>query len=146
MWMPTTDAIAGGKSTASLAAQGALADGQVPLAISGRIDPALPYAWAGAAFMPGAQPMQPADLSAAKRVSFKVRGDGGTYRVMMMSQGVNMPGISSFKTGPEWTEVSIPFSAFAGIDPAAVTMLGFSAGPKGGDYRFEIADVRLLAN
>ncbi|WP_020655857.1 CIA30 family protein [Massilia niastensis] len=143
-WMPSTDAIAGGHSTTSLAAQPALADGQVPLAISGRIMSGLSYAWAGAAFMTGAQPMQPADLSAAKLVRFKVRGDGRAYRVMMMSQGVAIPGSAPFQAGPEWTEVTVPFSAFAGIDPAAVTMIGFYAGPQAGDYRFEIADVRLL--
>jgi hypothetical protein len=38
----------------------------------------------------------------------------------------------------------VPFGELKGIDPAAVTMLGFNAGPQPGDYRFEIADVRLL--
>jgi hypothetical protein len=38
----------------------------------------------------------------------------------------------------------MPLSDFAGIDPAALTMIGFNAGPKPGAYRFEIADVRLL--
>ncbi|MEH6436346.1 CIA30 family protein [Massilia sp. DD77] len=143
-WMPTTDAVAGGKSTTTLAAQPALGDGQVPLAISGSIAPDLPYAWAGAAFMPGERPMQAVDLSAARLVRFKVRGDGGTYRAMMMAQGVAMPGYASFTAGTEWAEVSIPFSAFRGIDPAQATMIGFTAGPKAGAYRFEIADVRLL--
>jgi len=143
-WMPTVDAIAGGKSTTTLAAQPALGDGQVPLAISGTISADLPYAWAGAAFMPGERPMQAADLSAARLVRFKVRGDGGSYRAMMMSQGVAMPGYAFFTAGPEWAEVSIPFSAFRGVDPAKATMIGFAAGPKAGAYRFEIADVRLL--
>lgn len=143
-WMPSTDAIAGGKSTASLAAQPALGDGQVPLAISGSIAPGLPYAWAGAAFLPGERPMQAVDLSAATLVRFKVRGDGGTYRLMMMSQGVAIPAYASFTAGPEWAEVSIPFSALRSIDPAQATMIGFTAGPQAGAYRFEIADVRLL--
>jgi len=94
--------------------------------------------------MPGAQPMQPVNLSAARQVRFKVRGDGKTYQLMAMSQGVQMPGAKSFVAGPEWTEVTIPFSDLKGVDPAAVTMLGFNAGPQPGEYRFEIADVRLL--
>jgi imidazolonepropionase-like amidohydrolase len=143
-WMPTVDSIAGGKSTATLAVQPALGDGQAPLAVSGRIAPDLPYAWAGVAFMPGERPMQGADLSAARVLRFKVRGDGGAYRAMMMSQGVAMPGYAPFTAGPEWIEISIPFDAFQGIDPKAVAMIGFAAGPKAGDYRFEIADVRLL--
>ncbi|MCC2958083.1 CIA30 family protein [Massilia sp. IC2-477] len=143
-WGPSTDSFAGGKSTVKLAPQPALPDGQVPLAISATVAPGLPFAWSGVAFMPGAQPMQPVNLSAAKTVRFKVRGDGKTYQMMAMSQGVQMPGAKSFTAGPEWTEVSVPFSDLKGIDPAAITMLGFNAGPQPGDYRFEIADVRLL--
>lgn len=144
-WGPSTDGFMGGKSTVALAAGPALADGQVPLAISSKVAPGLPFAWAGVAFMPGTQPMQAVDLSAARVVRFKVRGDGKTYQMIAMSQGVQVPGAKAFTAGPEWTEVSIPFSELKGIDPAAVTMLGFNAGPQPGDYRFEIADVRLLA-
>jgi imidazolonepropionase-like amidohydrolase len=143
-WGPSTDSFAGGKSSVRLAAQAALPDGQVPLAIDAKVAPGLPFAWAGVAFMPGAQPMQPVNLSGAKLVRFKARGDGKTYQMIAMSQGVQMPGVKSFTAGPEWTEVTIPFSDLKGIDPAAVTMLGFNAGPQPGDYRFEIADVRLL--
>lgn len=74
-WMPSTDQFAGGKSTVKLAVLPALADGQVPLAVQASVAPGLPYAWSSVAFMPGAQPMQAVDLSAAKSVRFKVRGD-----------------------------------------------------------------------
>ena len=144
-WGPSTDSYVGGKSTVALAAGPALPNGEVPLAIDAKVAPGLPFAWAGVAFMPGAAPMQPVDLSAAKVVRFKARGDGKLYQLIAMSQGVRMPGAKSFTAGPEWTEVTVPFSDFKGIDPSAVTMLGFNAGPQPGDYRFEIADVRLLA-
>ncbi len=145
-WMPSTDSFAGGKSSVKLAVQPALADGQVPLQIDAKVAPGLPFAWAGVAFMPGAQPMQSVDLSGVKAVRFKARGDGKAYQMIAMSQGVQMPGAKSFTAGPEWLEVTIPFAELKGIDPAAVTMLGFNAGPQPGDYRFEIADVRLLAH
>ena len=144
-WGPSTDSFVGGKSRVVLAAGPALADGQVPLAVTATVAPGLPFAWAGVAFMPGKAPMQATDLSAAKLVRFKTRGDGKTYQLMAMSQGVQIPAAKSFTATPEWTEVSIPFSALKGLDPAAVTMLGFNAGPQPGDYCFEIADVRLLA-
>jgi imidazolonepropionase-like amidohydrolase len=144
-WGPSTDGFVGGKSTVALAAGPALADGQVPLAIEAKVAPGIPYAWAGVAFMPGAQPMQAVDLSAARVVRFRVRGDGKTYQMMAMSQGVQIPGAKTFVAGPDWNEVTVPFGELKGIDPAAVTMLGFNAGPQPGDYRFEIADVRLLA-
>jgi imidazolonepropionase-like amidohydrolase len=144
-WGPSTDSFVGGKSTVALAAGQALPDGQVPLAIAAQVAPGLPFAWAGVAFMPGPAPMQPVDLSAARMVRFKARGDGKTYQVIAMSQGLQIPGAKSFTAGPEWTEVTVSFSGLKGIDPAAVTMLGFNAGPQPGGYRFEIADVRLLA-
>jgi imidazolonepropionase-like amidohydrolase len=144
-WMPSTDQFAGGKSTVRLAVLPALPDGQVPLAVQASVAPGLPYAWSSVAFMPGAQPMQPADLSAARVLRFKVRGDGKTYQVMIMGAANGRPSSVPFVAGPEWAEISLPLSAFAGIDPAAVAMLAFSAGPQPGEYRFELADVRLLA-
>ncbi len=143
-WSASTDSFAGGKSAVVLTSGQALADGQVPLAIDATVAPGLPFAWAGLAFMPGAQPMAPADFSAVKTVRFKVRGDGKTYQMIAMSQGVPTPGAQSFTAGPEWTEVSVSLRELKGIDPATVTMLGFNAGPQPGDYRFEIVDVRLL--
>lgn len=144
-WMPSTDQFAGGKSTVKLDVLPALPDGQIPLAVQASVAPGLPYAWSSVAFMPGAQPMQPADLSAARVLRFKVRGDGKTYQVMLMGAANNRPSSVPFAAGPEWEDISVPLSAFAGIDPTAVAMLAFSAGPQPGEYRFELADVRLLA-
>ncbi|QNA87885.1 amidohydrolase family protein [Massilia sp. Dwa41.01b] len=144
-WGPSTDGFAGGKSTVALKTGAVLADGEVPLAIEAKVAPGLPFARAGVAFMPGARPMEPVNLSAANSVRFKVRGDGKTYQIMAMTDGVRIPAAKSFVAGPEWTEVSVPFSELKGFDPSAMTMLGFNAGPQPGDYRFEIADVRLLA-
>jgi len=144
-WMPSTDQYAGGKSTVKLDVLPALSDGQVPLAVQASVAPGLPYAWSSVAFMPGAQPMQPADLSAARVLRFKVRGDGKTYQVMIMGAANNRPSSVPFVAGKEWEDISVPLAAFAGIDPAAIAMLAFSAGPQPGEYRFELADVRLLA-
>ncbi|MEW6023728.1 MAG: CIA30 family protein [Pseudomonadota bacterium] len=143
-WSASTDSFAGGKSTVTLNPGQPLADGQVPLAIDAKVMPGLPFAWAGLAFMPGTQPMQSVDFSTVKTVRFKVRGDGKTYQMIAMSQGVQIPGAQSFTAGPEWTEVTVPLRALKGIDPTTLTMLGFNAGPQPGDYRFEIVDVRLL--
>lgn len=116
----------------------------MPLAIDAKVAPGLPFAWAGLAFMPGRQPMEAVDFGSVKAVRFKVRGDGKTYQMIAMSQGVQTPGATSFVAGPEWTEVTVPMAELKGIDPAALTVLGFNAGPQPGEYRFEIADVRLL--
>jgi imidazolonepropionase-like amidohydrolase len=141
-WFPSTDKFAGGVSTVNLSTQTA-PEGGASIAIDAQVKPGFAYPWAGAAFMPGAQPMLGADLSAAKVIRFRVRGDGSKYTVSMASSGMTIPRSVLFETGAEWKEVTIPFSAFSGVDPAAVTMIGFNAGPQPGDYRFEIADVRL---
>jgi len=143
-WVPSTDQFAGGKSSVKLAILPALPDGQVPLAVQATVAPGLPFAWSSVAFMPGAQPMGAADLSAARTLRFRVRGDGKTYQVMTMGAGNMRPSSVPFVARAEWEEISIPLTAFAGIDPAAVAMLGFSAGPQPGEYRFELVDVRLL--
>jgi len=142
-WFPSTDKFAGGVSTVTLGTEAAQ-EGGASIAIEAQVKPGFAYPWAGAAFMPGAQPMLGADLSAARVVRFRVRGDGRRYTVSMASSGMTIPRSVAFETGAEWKEVTIPFSAFSGVDPAAVTMIGFNAGPQPGDYRFEIADVRLV--
>ena len=116
----------------------------VSLAVQATVAPGLPFAWSSVAFMPGTQPMQAVDLSAARTLRFRVRGDGKTYQVMMMGAGNQRPSMVPFVAGKEWQELSVPLKDFAGIDPAAVAMLAFSAGPQPGDYRFELVDVRLL--
>jgi imidazolonepropionase-like amidohydrolase len=142
-WFPSTDKFAGGVSTVNMGTQAA-SEGGAAIAIDAQVKPGFAYPWAGAAFMPGTQPMLGADLSAARVLRFRVRGDGQKYTVAMASSGMTIPRSVPFETGAEWKEVTIPFSAFAGVDPAAVTMIGFNAGPQPGDYRFEIADVRLV--
>jgi imidazolonepropionase-like amidohydrolase len=142
-WFPSTDKFAGGVSTVNLDAQAA-GEGGAAIVIDAQVKPGFAYPWAGAAFMPGAQPMLGADLSSARVIRFRVRGDGRKYAVSVASSGMAIPRSVAFETGAEWKEVAIPFSAFAGVDPAAVTMIGFNAGPQPGDYRFEIADVRLV--
>jgi imidazolonepropionase-like amidohydrolase len=143
-WHPSADTAMGGSSTVKLTVQPAQADGQAALSVSAQVALGFPYPWAGVSFLPGVSPMQPANLSAARLVRFRVRGDGQRYQLTMMSRGVAIPGSVPFTAGADWAEVSVPLSAFPGIDPAAVTMIGFNAGPKPGEYRFEIADVRLL--
>jgi imidazolonepropionase-like amidohydrolase len=143
-WGPSHDGAMGGSSTVRLTLLPAASERQAGISVDATVAPGFPYPWAGVAFLPGARPMQPADLSAARLIRFKVRGDGQRYQLSMMSMGVTIPASVPFTAGADWAEVTVPFSAMPGIDPAAVTMIGFNAGPKPGGYRFELADVRLL--
>lgn len=142
-WVTSDDSIAGGLSHVALTV-GAATDGGAALAITANVKAGFVYPWAGVAFVAAKAPAQDANLSAAKMVRFRVRGDGHTYQLTMASRGMRIPRTANFDAGAEWREVAIPFSAFAGVDPTAVTMIGFNAGPQPGDYRFEIADVRLV--
>jgi len=143
-WAPSSDSFMGGKSTVALQVGEAGPGGQAPLEVRAMIAAGFAYPWAGVAFMPGAQPMQPVNLSAAKRLRFKVRGDGQAYAVSMMAKGMQIPVNLPFTAAPEWTELSMALADFKGIDTSAIIMIAFNAGPKLGEYKFEIADVRLL--
>jgi hypothetical protein len=143
-WHPLDDQVAGGSSTVKLDVRRGDTDGQAIMAVKAQVSAGFAYPWAGLTFMPSAFSMKPADLSAARLIRFRVRGDGQRYQLMMSSRGMTIPRAVPFEAGTDWKEVSIPFSAFAGVDPTAVTMIGFNAGPQPGAYRFELADVRLL--
>ena len=101
------------------------------------------FPWAGIAFVPGSQPFQAANLSAAKTLRFRVKGDGQGYQVGIMHGSARIPVYQQFAAGAEWQEVAMPMASFAGVDTSAITLIMFNAGPKIGDYQFQIADVRL---
>jgi len=138
-WVPSTDQFAGGKSTVDLKVR---EPGTV--LVNAKVVPGFAYPWAGLAFMPGAQIMQPADLRGAKVLRFRVKGDGRRYNVAVLSSGITIPVNQGFEASGEWKEVALPFDGFKGIDFGAVTMIAFNAGPAVGDYQFQIADVRLV--
>jgi imidazolonepropionase-like amidohydrolase len=136
-WIVSTDAMAGGKSTAAIAVE------SNALKISGTISDSLPYAWAGAMWSPTKQAMAPANLSHTKELRFRTRGDGGTYRMLVFARSKGMmPLTRTFVAGSEWKDVTVPWSAF-GTDASDLMAVLFVGGPKGGAFAFEVDDVRL---
>jgi hypothetical protein len=144
-WMPSVDNFLGGKSSVKLVAQAPEANGQQALDIQASVEAGFAYPWAGVAFMPGEKPMDGANLTSAKMIRFKVRGDGNVYSLSMMAKGTQIPVNVAFTAPAAWTEVAIPFSQFKGIDASTVTMIAFNAGPKLGNYAFQLVDVRLTS-
>lgn len=138
-WMPSNDAFLGGKSTVQLE----YAD-QAAVSVKASVQPGFAFPWAGLAFMPGTSPMAAADLSAAKVLRFRVKGDGKRYAVAIMSKAGQIPVNVPFEAAADWQEVSLPLASFKGVDTSAITMIAFHAGPQAGDYQFQIADVRLM--
>ncbi|MCD9032097.1 CIA30 family protein [Luteimonas sp. Y-2-2-4F] len=145
-WQATSDRMAGGGSDARLAlAEGGAAGSRGALAVAGEIAPGFAFPWAGAIFFPASQPMQAVDLSARSELVFQARGDGRTYQVMLFSGASEqaMPSMQPFVAGPEWREVRLPLSAFAGADPARLRGIAFTAGLPEGAFAFRIDGVEL---
>lgn len=144
-WMPATDSFMGGKSTVQLQGMARAEEGGEPAAVEVKATVAAgsmaPFA--GVAFMPGKQPMQPADLSGVKVIRFRVRGDGQQYQLNAMSAGASIPASAPFTAGSDWREVVVPLASLKGVDASTISMIAFNAGPQPGNYVFHIADVRL---
>lgn len=143
-WFPSNDSPMGGKSKVALQVGESDPTGQTALLIKANIQAGFAFPWAGVVFFPAQQAMQAVDLSNANTLRFKVKGDGKKYQVGFTMQTSFIPTTQSFTAETEWKEISLPFSAFKGLDASIVTMLSFNAGPETGDYQFQIADVRLV--
>ena len=137
-WMVSTDAVTGGSSTAEMAVE------EAALRVSGTLAPS-PFGWSGVMLSPGAAAMQPADLSAYRGISFRTRGDGREYQLMVFTRaGGMMPAVHRFPAGAEWTEVVVSFESLGALDPSGVTGFVWSAAAPPGPFAFELDDVRLL--
>ncbi|MGH7470030.1 MAG: CIA30 family protein, partial [Longimicrobiales bacterium] len=143
-WMVNTDSYAGGKSTGEqkVTAEGAQ-QSRGALSITGTVSDALPYAWSGTMWSPGAQPMTPANLSSTRELRFWTRGDGATYRAMVFAQSKGMmPLEQTFVAGPVWREIVIPWSAY-GIHAHDLMAVIFAAGPKAGSFQFQVDNISI---
>jgi hypothetical protein len=143
-WSESTDAMAGGKSTVQSRIVEGGAESAHSLEIAGTIRPGFSFPWAGMIFFPGAQPMAPADLSAARELVFWAKGDGGPFQIMLFaaSRG-RAPAQQSFTPGPEWKRFAFPLSVF-GLDGKDLTGIFFGGGPAEGEFRFQIDGVGLV--
>ena len=143
-WVPSTDQRMGGHSTVELTVE----DGT--LAIAGEIRPGFPFPWAGALLFTGAEPMHPADLSAARGIALRARGgdgDGGsrTLRIYLFSPALGpTPAIVSRPLTGAWQRYEVPFDDF-GVDGSSVTGFLVSGGAEAGPFRLWIDDVELPA-
>lgn len=144
-WAISDDKMANGRSSATTTVVSGGANGSShALRVAGDISNAVPYAWAGAMFSPGATMMAPTNLSSKREIRFWARGDGGTYRVMVFAQSKGFTPMSqNFVTTTEWKEYVIPISAFSGIDGKDLMALLFVGGPRPGAFEFFVDDVRF---
>jgi imidazolonepropionase-like amidohydrolase len=145
-WQVTTDRDRGGRSTAEIRVVPEGANGgNGSLLITGHVAEDIPLAWAGAIFFPGATPREPANLSAKAGLTFWAKGDGKTYRVMILAQGVQLPTIVPFVASSAWRQISVDFSHLpTPIDTHALLGTALVAGPDVGQFAFQIDEVRFV--
>lgn len=144
-WSISTDAMAGGTSTAQMSVIPDGAHGSKgALQIAGEIKTTFAYPWAGAMFSPGAHAFEPVNVSTTPAIRFWVRGDGKTYRVMLFTEGSGrIPLTQTFIAAGDWKQITIPFSAFQNADGKGLQAILFS-GTAHGSFSFAIDDVKLV--
>ena len=144
-WVETTDRIQGGSSTSTIERVEGGAEGSAgAVKISGEVKTGAAYPWAGAMFSPGAQPLSPVDLSAVEGFSFRTRGDGKTYGVMLFTASRGYaPIVRTFVAPEEWTEHSFRWSDFEGSRGEDVTAIAFVGGPVPGTFAFQLDALTL---
>jgi ABC-2 type transport system permease protein len=146
-WVAARDDMRGGnsKSAQHLVAGGA-AGSKGALEVSGDVGNAIQYPFAGTMFFPEGPAMQGLmDYSAKKTLSFQARGDGGRYKILVIS-GVKMdviPLMVDFEAGTEWHEVRLELANFGAADFKRVRAIGVGTMGPTGPFRFQIDDVRL---
>jgi hypothetical protein len=83
------------------------------------------------------------DYSHKQTLSFRVRGDGHEYMVMMLGPTLDtMPAMHNFVAGADWQQVQIPLKDMASVDLQRVKLISFGTMAPGA-FRFQIDDVRL---
>ncbi len=144
-WVESTDSMMGGKSIVSLEIRDDGAGGTPhSLLLTGEIRSGFAFPWAGAMYFPGSAPMTPTNLSGSSALAFQVRGDPGTYRVMMFAESLGqMPSQQTFEVTDSWSEVVLELAKFPGVDPAGATGILWTAGPATGPFRLQIDQIEL---
>jgi len=149
-WIPASDKMNGGKSTSALQVVQPGADGtKGALQITGEVisDSASPFQFAGALYSPAQTPMQPANLSSKKNISFWAKGDGKSYTLIVLTESRSgnsgeMPAMTTFTAGPEWKLYTFPFSTFE-TDGSDLTGIGFLHAQEPGNFQFEIDQFQI---
>lgn len=143
-WMPASDQMRGGRSTARIkrvdggaAGSGGALRVEVELAEQG-VDGQ--PTWAGVFFSPGATPMAPVDASAASRLQLQVRS-GAPLQLLVFS-GEGAPAVVAIAASSEWQSVEIDLENLADLDRSRLRGISLSATGSGAQH-FDIDQIEL---
>lgn len=144
-WEATTDAQAGGNSTAAISVvPGGPGESEYALRVEGEVGTAFFAPWAGAMLMPGSVPFGPADLSAVPVLSFAAAGEPADYRLQLFCQNsAQMPMEWGFSVTPEWSTFQVDLAEVGNCEVSGVMALIFSSGTPG-EFAFMLDDVAFL--
>ncbi len=144
-WISTSDSENGGKSTGSMqVVEGGANGSKGALRVTGEIVAGAPFTYSGVMFAPGGSPMESANLSSKKTISFWAKGDGKGYALAVITEANanSMPSIKPFVAGPEWKQFSFPISSFQ-TDGSDIRGLAFAHAQEPGKFEFEIDQVEI---
>lgn len=143
-WTAMSDAVMGGKSTASMQLiEGGANHSKGALRVTGELAPGQ-FPWAGVFFAPGESVQDVVDLSSKKEISFWAKGDNKQYVVVVATESRQnqMPGMQMFDAGAEWKQYSFPISRFQ-TDGHDIMNIGFASGQNPGKFDFQIDQVEI---
>lgn len=145
-WSSTSDAMAGGKSSATLQlARPGAADSAGAMRVDATVDAAYAYPWAGA-WLGLNEANEAASVAAFNAVRFSVRGDPGNYRLMLFSSTMTgVPPTRYFEVSSDWQDVTLRFDTLEGFDRQQFTGMALVTPMLAGQYSFTIDAVRLVS-
>jgi len=141
-WSVSVDGIVGGDSDAAFS----IIDGSKgAMRVKGTVTDKAQRPWAGVQFSPGATPFAAADLSGAEGISFRAKGDGRTYAVIVFTRsGGFVPAFALFTPEQDaWSEHAFAWDAFGGSDGSDVTAIIISAGLPPGAFTIDLDDFTI---
>lgn len=154
-WSGSTDAMSGGRSTATLEVVEGGADGTPhALRVRGSVDPGLPFAWAGAFYQAGATPFTPVDASTADGIQLALQiREGEHLQVSVFSQATGATPVGRFfqagalaETASDdgWIRLALRWEEFPGVEPEGFIALLVAAGPPPGPFDFLLDEVAFF--
>jgi hypothetical protein len=112
--------------------------------LTGEVKPTKRFLFAGADYVPSLEYQGASgDISGKSGISFRARGDGGTYTVTLYNDK-GSPTTKYFVAGKDWAEVTFPFTDF-GSDGKHVARVQIASATLG-RFDLELADVQIGAH